>query len=108
MIEIILISIICVYLIDLSKSIDNLIKPLIKRFLKTKANITLGPLECSLCLTFWLGLFWMIATSNITQINILTLILASYFTTTIKALLELIKSTLEWIIFKTNEFLMKN
>ena len=53
-----LITIIIVYIIDISGAPENLFKPLIRSILKLpkNANLNIGPAECSKCASWWLGL----------------------------------------------------
>ena len=99
-INIILLSIIIVFIVDLSGSIEHLMKPIVKHFLRIppQKDINLPLLECSLCCTWWIGLIYVcyvvIANSfTFNQFLILVSVLAlvSFLTSTLKDLLVLIK-----------------
>lgn len=68
-----LISLICVLVIDESGVINSL-KHLLQKLLNTKADITLKPLDCSLCSTFWVGIIYLLI-NNLLSISSLTLLL---------------------------------
>ena len=99
-INIILLATIIVFIVDLSGSIEHLVKPIVKHFLHIPPHkgITLPLIECSLCCTWWCGLIYVcyvtIANSfTFNQFLILVSVLAlvSFLTPVIKDILVLIK-----------------
>jgi hypothetical protein len=101
LIELICLQVILVYLIDLSGAIDSF-----KRFLSSQltngviksTNYSLKPFSCSLCMVWWVGLFYLIYTDNFTLPLLLYVCLLSFFTTPIKDLLLNIRELLIKIV----------
>lgn len=99
-INIILLSTIIVFIVDLSGSIEHLVKPVVKYFLHIPSHkdITLPLIECSLCCTWWINLIYICIVSiansfSFNQFLILVSVLAlvSFLTSTLKDLLVLIR-----------------
>ena len=99
-VNIILLAIIIVFIVDLSGSIEHLVKPIVKYFLHIppQKDITLPLIECSLCVTWWIGLIYVccISISNAFTFNqflilVSVLSLVSFLTSVIKDILVLIK-----------------
>lgn len=60
-IELLIVSIITIYIVDLSGIMES-IKRGLWRWLKGKqpyVDYRLKPFDCSLCMVFWIGLFWL-------------------------------------------------
>ena len=99
-INILLLSTIIVFIVDLSGAIENLVKPIVKYFLHIPPykDINLPLIECSLCVTWWLGLIYVCIVSiansftfNQFLILVFVLSLVSFLTPVIKDILVLIK-----------------
>ena len=99
-INILLLSTIIVFIVDLSGAIEHLVKPIIKHLLHIppQKDITLPLIECSLCVVWWVGLIYICIASiansfTFNQFLILVSVLAlvSFLTSSIKDLLVLIK-----------------
>ena len=99
-INILLLSTIIVFIVDLSGAISNLLKPIVKHFLHIPPHkdINLPLIECSLCVTWWIGLIYICIASitnsfTFNQFLILVSVLAlvSFLTPVIKDILVLIK-----------------
>ena len=99
-VNIILIATIIVFIVDLSGSIEHLVKPIVKHLLHIPSHkdITLPLIECSLCVVWWLGLLYICIVSianafTFNQFLILVSVLAlvSFLTPTLKDILVLIK-----------------
>ena len=99
-INILLLATIIVFIVDLSGSIEHLVKPIVKYFLHIPSHkdITLPLIECSLCCTWWCGLIYVCIASisnaftfNQFLILVSVLSLVSFLTSTIKDILVLIK-----------------
>lgn len=99
-VNILLLSIIIVFIVDLSGSIEHLVKPIVKHLLHIppQKDITLPLIECSLCVTWWIGLIYVccISIANAFTFNqflilVSVLSLVSFLTATLKDILVLIK-----------------
>ena len=99
-INILLFAIIIVFIVDLSGSIEHLVKPIVKYFLHIPSHkdITLPLIECSLCVVWWVGLIyvcWVSIANSFTFNQFLILVsvlsLVSFLTATLKDILVLIK-----------------
>ena len=99
-INILLLATIIVFIVDLSGSIEHLVKPIVKHLLHIPSHkdITLPLIECSLCCTWWCGLIYVCCVSianaftfNQFLILVFVLSLVSFLTPTLKDLLVLIK-----------------
>ena len=99
-VNILLIATIIVFIVDLSGSIEHLVKPIAKYFLHIppQKDINLPLIECSLCVTWWTGLIYICIVSiantftfNQFLILVSALALVSFLTTTLKDILMLIK-----------------
>ena len=99
-INILLLATIIVFIVDLSGSIEHLVKPIVKYFLHIppQKDITLPIIECSLCCVWWIGLIYVCCVSisnafTFNQFLILVSVLAviSFLTSSIKDILVLIK-----------------
>lgn len=99
-VNILLIAIIIVFIVDLSGSIEHLVKPIVKHLLHIPPHkdINLPLIECSLCCTWWIGLIYICIISIVNSFTfnpflILVSMLAviSFLTSSIKDILVLIK-----------------
>ena len=99
-VNIILLTIIIVFIVDLSGAIEHLVKPVVKYFLRIPPHkdINLPLIECSLCVVWWIGLLYICIVSiantfTFNQFLILVSVLAlvSFLTPVIKDILVLIK-----------------
>ena len=99
-VNIILLAMIIVFIVDLSGSIEHLVKPIVKHLLHIppQKDITLPLIECSLCCTWWAGLIYVccISITNTFTFNqflilVSVLSLVSFLTPVIKDILVLIK-----------------
>ena len=99
-VNILLISTIIVFIVDLSGSIEHLVKPIVKHFLHIPPHkdIMLPLIECSLCCTWWIGLIYVCWVSianafTFNQFLILVSVLAvvSFLTSTLKDMMVLIR-----------------
>ena len=99
-INILLLATIIVFIVDLSGSIEHLVKPIVKHLLHIppQKDITLPLIECSLCVVWWLGLLYICIVSianafTFNQFLILVSVLSvvSFLTSSIKDILVLIK-----------------
>lgn len=97
--KLLLISLIIVYIIDISGAVDEFIRPLVIRALKLpkNANLKLKPISCSLCMMFWVGLIYLLIVHAFTIPNIAYVCLLSFLTIHIKGMILYIREFLIWI-----------
>lgn len=86
--EVLIIAAIVVFIVDLSgvvQSISELLWKVTK--LPYKGWILPKPFSCSLCLTFWFGLLYLLIAGKFTLTGVLLVCLASWFTPVISTIL---------------------
>lgn len=93
MINLLLITLITVFIIDLSGIIDELEHSLSKWLNKKSVHIP-KPFSCSLCMTWWTGLIYLLVIHNFTFITIAYCALLAYLTPVFGALMQLVKDLL--------------
>lgn len=100
LINIFLIEVIIVFVIDLSGAVDGLIIPTIKRLLRVPSNkdISIKPFDCSLCLTFWIGLLYLIFTGYFTPVYMASVCVLSFLSPVIKDTLILVNDISHFVI----------
>lgn len=93
-IELLILSIIVIYIVDLSGIVESLKRGL-WRWLKGKqpyVDFRIKPFDCSLCMVFWIGLFWLfIIVRMVTLPLILWVCVLSWFADVIGQILRQIK-----------------
>ena len=91
--ELLILTVIICYLIDLSGIIGS-----VKWFIWKKICKGIGrpvkPFECSLCMTFWIGLIFLILTAQLSLINVLMVCLLSFLSKNVTGLLRWIQEAL--------------
>lgn len=95
--ELLILTVIICYLIDLSGIIGSVKWFIWKRICKgigRPENIRLKPFECSLCMTFWIGLIFLILTAQLSLINVLMVCLLSFLSKNVTGLLRWIQEAL--------------
>lgn len=99
LLNLLLITIILVYIIDISGAPEDLFKPLIRMLFKMPktTNIRIGPAECSKCATIWIGLLYLLLTHSFTITNIAIVCGFSFITLHIRGLILYIREFLIWI-----------
>ena len=99
-INILLIAVIAVFIIDLSGAINNLVKPIVRKVLhlSPNADIHLPLIGCSLCVTFWVGLIYLLAVKAFALPGVVAVCIASFLTPIISDILILCKDILTKII----------
>ena len=100
--QLLLIQIIIVFIIDLSGIIDTL-KSVISRLLTGYSNFnqfSIKPFDCSLCMMFWSGLIYIIASAHFCLLNLLWVCLLSYLTPITNTILINIKDILLYLLNK--------
>lgn len=101
-----LITLIVVYLVDLSGGINSLKQFIWKYWLDGKGrypdSFRLRPLDCSLCLTWWTGLVYLWITQTFSLESVALVAMFSYFSSQLAFLLrlvsEMINNALRWIL----------
>ncbi len=78
--NLILIQIICVLLVDVTGVIDDMLTPIVRWLSGTKIGTIGKPFSCSLCMTFWTGLIFLLVTGNFTLVNFTLVILLACLT----------------------------
>ena len=102
MINLFLLTCIIVFVVDLSGFVDEMVKRLYYKYIKVGDYHTLipklKPLTCSLCLSFWVGLIYLLITSQFTILMIGYVCLLSFLSPVIGDILVMIKDVLNKII----------
>ena len=101
LLDLLIISFIVVFIIDLSGVIDDAERKLGK-WLKCKARIP-KPFSCSLCSTFWLGLLYLLITHNLTIPLIGYVSLLAFLTPTFNNVLLTVKDAILFVINKIDK-----
>lgn len=105
-----LITIICVLIIDQTDAMDSL-KKIISRIL-TKGKIisteySLRPFDCSLCASWWANLIALLLSGTLSILNVAIILLFAIMTPIINDFIILIKDGLEWMINKIHSIFNK-
>lgn len=89
-----------VFLIDMSGGVDSL-KAALGRWLGIKGAITLKPFDCSLCLTHWTGLIYLLCSGQLTLLAYMVVCLLALGTTITERLLTkityLLNRFIDWL-----------
>ncbi len=85
--ELLALAFIIVYIVDETGIVDSF-KVLIKRWLNTKSNISLKPLDCSLCMTHWVCLVYVLIFGNFSIFVYLYILFLSCNTDNIYTLIQ--------------------
>lgn len=99
--ELLALSFIVVYIIDDTGIIDSL-KSTIKRWLGTTSNITLKPLDCSLCMTHWVCLIYAFLYNEFNVYVYLYILFLACNTNNIYAIIQTFNDTINSWINKHN------
>lgn len=89
-----LIAVIVVCIVDISGFIDSIKSVLNKVITKGKfsnSNYSIKPIDCSLCMTWWVGLIYLIIYNSVSLVNIAILLLIAISTPIINDLIKLIQ-----------------
>lgn len=104
--DLFLIQLIVVFIVDYSGIIDS-IKYAISSFLtKGKMKTTdfrIKPFDCSLCMTFWVGLSYLLITNQFTLFGIAIVCIFSGLSDTLFNVILLIKDIITFIINKISD-----
>lgn len=102
-IKLLLLTCVVVFIIDLSGIIEEL-ERILGKWLKAKIVIP-KPISCSLCMTWWIGLIYIIVCGYLNLPYIAYVALLSFLTTTIYNILILIRDIVNKIITITYKYL---
>lgn len=99
------ITIVEIFIVDLSGSIQTLVHPIVKRILgiNPNTNIYIPLIECSLCVVFHTGWIYLLCIGEFTAYNLLFTTLLSFFAKNIAGFLRWIQELLikiEDILYK--------
>lgn len=101
--DIILIAIICVLLIDITPimhSIKSYIAKQLSKKTKMKisaSDINIKPIDCSICMTFWLSLFWVIFIYYLTLPALAFILFIACLTPLIKSLFYVVYDAIDYV-----------
>lgn len=102
MINLFILTCIIVFIIDLSGFVDEMVKRLYYKYIKVGDYHTLipklKPLTCSLCLSFWAGIVYLLITSQFTVLMLGYVCLLAFLTPIIGDILVMIKDVINKII----------
>lgn len=98
LIDLFLITLIIVFIIDISGFIDEM-ETILSKWLKGKARVP-KPFSCSLCMTWWTGLIYLLIIGEFTLLWIATVALFALLSGVLATLLICIRETLNWVIEK--------
>lgn len=97
------ITVLVVFLIDLSGIVDS-IKPVLWKWLYKglpyNPEWRIKPWDCSLCSTWWLGIIYLLCTGLFTWFNLMLVGLLAFFTPVIKDLLIVVKELIIKVLNK--------
>ena len=102
MINLFLLTCIIVFVVDLSGFVDEMVKRLYNKYIKVGDYHTLipklKPFTCSLCLSFWVGLIYLLITRQFTILMIGYVCLLAFLSPIIGDILVMIKDVINKII----------
>lgn len=97
------ITVIVCFIVNISGAMES-IKRMVWRMLRDcdYKDFNFRPFDCDLCMTFWVGIIYLICTSHLTLFNILIVCLFAYLSTTITSLLYLVKDCINKVLVMIN------
>lgn len=98
LIDLFLITLIIVFIIDISGFVDEM-ETILSKWLKGKARVP-KPFSCSLCMTWWTGLIYLLIIGEFTLLWIATVALFALLSGVLATLLICVRETLNWVIEK--------
>ena len=96
--DLLLITLIIVFIIDISGVIDS-IEEALSKWLKGKAKVP-KPFSCSLCSSWWVGLIYLLCLHQFTLVNISIVALFALLTPVFSTFMVLVRETLIWVLEK--------
>lgn len=95
--DLILIGVITTIIIDMTDLLYT-IKNKLKLIFHIKGNVTLKPFDCSLCMTFWLCIIYLLIYNHLTLMHTAISLLIAVNTPIIKAVIQLFQDITTKII----------
>lgn len=108
--NLLMITLIVVFIVDISGAIDNLksgIKYVLTKGAMSHSDYRLKPLDCSICMTFWSGLIYLLVVGEFTLPYITIVCLLACFSGIIKSSILLVEDTVIKIIQKIYKWIDK-
>ena len=96
--ELLLIQALCVFVIDYTGAVDEMLTPIVKRLTGAKIGHIGKPLNCSLCSTFWAGLIWLICKGSLTLPYLGVLALLAALTPVTLDIIWLVRDFLQGVV----------
>lgn len=108
--DVLLLSLIVCFIIDISGFMDS-VKHMIWKWLfgnkREYREFPLKPFDCSLCMTFWVGLIWCFGTAHFQLYHILFVCLMSMLSEQISNMLRLLRMMLQKVEDMIFNYLME-
>lgn len=102
MLKLFILACIIVFIIDISGFVDEIVKRIYDKYIKVGDYHTLlpklKPFTCSLCSTFWIGLIYLLITSQFNILMIGYVCLLAFLTPIIGDIFIMVKDALNKII----------
>lgn len=98
--DLFILTCIVVFIVDISGFVDNFkscLKKILTHGLLTNSDYRLKPFDCSLCMTWWTGIIYLLCTGNFTIPMIGVVALFAFLTITIKNYIYIIEGILQKI-----------
>lgn len=95
--ELLALAFIVVYIVDETGIVDSF-KTFIKRWLNTKSDISLKPLDCSLCMTHWVCLVYVLIFGNLDIFIYLYILFLSCNTDNIYTLIQKVNEAMSKLL----------
>lgn len=103
--NLLMISFVICFIVDISGIIES-IESALSKWLKGKAQLP-KPFNCSLCLTFWVGLIYVICV-DCALVNVLLVCVFSAISEHITSAIIIIKQLIAWLFDKIINLITKN
>lgn len=106
-----LIAAIVVFIVDISGAVDSLksgLKWILTKGKMKNSDYQLKPLDCSMCLTFWSGIIYILITNNFTLPYLAFVCLLACFSGIIKNSILLVEDIITTIIKLIYKLIEKN
>lgn len=112
-IQLLLITAIICFIVDVSGFINDGVKPLVAKIVSKRTNINVKPedivigkpLSCSLCCVWWIGLFYIMMTSQFTLQNLAYICFLAMMSSNISEILLQAKDLVSWVQMKINNLM---
>lgn len=109
--NLLLLSVIIVFIVDISGAVDSLKSGLKYLFTNGKmkgSDYRLKPIDCSLCMTFWVGLIYLFIIGKFTLPYITVVCILSAFSGLVKSSILLVEDCITKIIQVIYKYLIDN